>query len=112
MKLQGRTRKMNRVFQRNGEVSTPNILARKSERGLLPYCKIGAKSEGNNRPGPLVSVINFHCEIEPANLLQYYILIYIYIYILYYIRSDLFLYCDPVESGGLLKCIFPFSNPI
>jgi hypothetical protein len=24
--------------------------------GLLPYCKIGAKSEGNNRPGPLVSV--------------------------------------------------------
>jgi hypothetical protein len=36
-------------------VSTPNILATKSEGGLLPYCKIGAKSEGNNRPGPLVS---------------------------------------------------------
>jgi hypothetical protein len=35
-------------------VSTPNILARKSVGGLLPYCKIGAKSEGNNRPGPLV----------------------------------------------------------
>jgi hypothetical protein len=38
-------------------VSTPNILARKSEGGLLPYCKIGAKSEGNNRPGPLVSAL-------------------------------------------------------
>jgi hypothetical protein len=37
-------------------VSTPNILARKSEGGLLPYCKIGAKSEGYNRPGPLVSL--------------------------------------------------------
>jgi hypothetical protein len=36
-------------------VSTPNILARKSEGGLLPYCKIGAKLEGYNRPGPLVS---------------------------------------------------------
>jgi hypothetical protein len=39
-------------------VSTPNILVRKSEGGggggLLPYCKIGAKSEGYNRPGPLV----------------------------------------------------------
>jgi hypothetical protein len=39
-------------------VSTPNILARKSEGGLLPYCKIGAKSEGNNQPGPLVSEEN------------------------------------------------------
>jgi hypothetical protein len=38
-------------------VSTPNILARKSVGVLLQYCKIGAKSKGNNRPGPLVSVI-------------------------------------------------------
>jgi hypothetical protein len=37
-------------------VSTPNILARKSEWRLLSYCKIGAKSEGYNRPAPLVSV--------------------------------------------------------
>jgi hypothetical protein len=30
----------------------------------------------------LWSVINLHCEIEPANLLQYiYIYIYIYIYV-------------------------------
>jgi hypothetical protein len=37
-------------------VLTPNILARKSEEGPLPYCKIGAKSEGNNQPGHLVSM--------------------------------------------------------
>jgi hypothetical protein len=54
MKLQGRTRKIT-----NGEVSTPNILARKSEGGLLPYCKIGAKSEGYNRLGPLVSEAHY-----------------------------------------------------
>jgi hypothetical protein len=39
-------------------VSTPNILARKSGLGPLPYCKIGAKSEGYNRPGPLVHKTN------------------------------------------------------
>jgi hypothetical protein len=33
----------------------PNILARKSEEGPLPYCKTRAKLEGNSRPGPLVS---------------------------------------------------------
>jgi hypothetical protein len=41
-------------------VSTPNILARKSEKGqkgLLPYCKPGAVLEGNNQLGPLVNVI-------------------------------------------------------
>jgi hypothetical protein len=32
----------------------PNILARESEEGPLPFCKIGAESEGNNRPGHLV----------------------------------------------------------
>jgi hypothetical protein len=37
-------------------VSTPNILARKSEENVLPFCKIGAESEGNNRLGPLVSL--------------------------------------------------------
>jgi hypothetical protein len=31
----------------------PNILARASEDGLLPYCNTGVKSDGNNRPGPL-----------------------------------------------------------
>jgi hypothetical protein len=35
-------------------VSTPNILARKPEESPLPFCKIGAESEGNNWPGPLV----------------------------------------------------------
>jgi hypothetical protein len=40
-------------------VSISNILARKSEGGLLPYCKIGAKSEGNNRPVPLVRCNTF-----------------------------------------------------
>jgi hypothetical protein len=28
---------------------------RKSEEGALPYCRTGAESEGNNRPGPLVN---------------------------------------------------------
>jgi hypothetical protein len=32
----------------------PNILATKSEEGPLPYCKIGAESEGYKLPGPLV----------------------------------------------------------
>jgi hypothetical protein len=45
------------VFQRNGLVSAPNILARKSEEGLLPYYITGAKSEGNNPLGPLVNGI-------------------------------------------------------
>jgi hypothetical protein len=36
-------------------VSTPNILARKSEEGPLPYCETRAKLKGNNQPGPLVS---------------------------------------------------------
>jgi hypothetical protein len=39
-------------------VLTPNILASKSGEGPLPYCKIGAESEGNNRPGSLVSDVN------------------------------------------------------
>jgi hypothetical protein len=38
-------------------VSISNILARKSEKGSLPYCKIRAESEGNDQPGPLVSLI-------------------------------------------------------
>jgi hypothetical protein len=42
-------------FQRNGGVSTPNILARKSEEGPPPYCKTAAESEGYNQPGPLES---------------------------------------------------------
>jgi hypothetical protein len=33
---------------------TGNILAKKSGEGPLPYCKTGAESEGNNRPGLLV----------------------------------------------------------
>jgi hypothetical protein len=37
-------------------VVTPNILARKSGEGPLPYCKIRAKLEGYNQPGPFVSV--------------------------------------------------------
>jgi hypothetical protein len=39
----------------NGEVLTPNILARKSEERLLPHCKKETKSEDSNQPGPLVS---------------------------------------------------------
>jgi hypothetical protein len=35
------------ILQRNSGVSTPNILARKSEEGPLPYCRTGAESEGN-----------------------------------------------------------------
>jgi hypothetical protein len=38
-------------------VSTLNILAKKAEEGPLPYCKTGAKLEGSNQPGPLVSVV-------------------------------------------------------
>jgi hypothetical protein len=37
-------------------VSTPNILAKRSEEGPVPYCKTGAESDGNNQLGPLVSV--------------------------------------------------------
>jgi hypothetical protein len=37
-------------------VSTPNIVDRRSEEGPLPYCKIGAKSEGYNRPGHIISI--------------------------------------------------------
>jgi hypothetical protein len=44
----------NCVLKRNSEVSTPNILTRKSEEGPLPYCRTGVESEGNNRPGPLL----------------------------------------------------------
>jgi hypothetical protein len=36
-------------------MSTPNILAKKSEEVPVPYCKTEAESEDNNRPGPLVS---------------------------------------------------------
>jgi hypothetical protein len=35
-------------------MSTANILARKSEKSPVPYCKTGAESEGNNQPDPLV----------------------------------------------------------
>jgi hypothetical protein len=31
------------------------ILTSKSKDGVLPYCKTGAESDGNNQPGPLVS---------------------------------------------------------
>jgi hypothetical protein len=34
----------------NSAMSTPNILARKSEEGPLPYCKTGAESDGNGSP--------------------------------------------------------------
>jgi hypothetical protein len=37
----------------NIELSTANILARKSEEALLPYCKTGAESSVNNPPGPI-----------------------------------------------------------
>jgi hypothetical protein len=50
MKLQWRSGKQNCIFQGNGGVSTPNILARKAGKGPLPSCKTGAESEGNNRP--------------------------------------------------------------
>jgi hypothetical protein len=43
------------VLQRNSGLSTPNILARKSKEVPLSYCRTGAKSEGNNQPGLLVS---------------------------------------------------------
>jgi hypothetical protein len=42
------------TFKKNGYLTTHNILARKSEGGILPYCKIGANSVVYNRPGPLV----------------------------------------------------------
>jgi hypothetical protein len=45
--------KLSCILQTNGDVSTSNILARKSEDSLLPYCKTGARSKGYNRPGPL-----------------------------------------------------------
>jgi hypothetical protein len=43
------------VYYKETTVSTPNILAKESEEGPLPYCKTGAESEGNNRLGPFVS---------------------------------------------------------
>jgi hypothetical protein len=36
------------VFHGNSGVCTPNILARKSEEGPLPYIKTGAMLEGNS----------------------------------------------------------------
>jgi hypothetical protein len=36
------------AFSKEMVVSTPNILARKPEESPLPFCKIGAESEGNN----------------------------------------------------------------
>jgi hypothetical protein len=36
------------VCYKNSGMSTPNVLARKSGEGALPYCKTKAKSEGNN----------------------------------------------------------------
>jgi hypothetical protein len=37
-------------------MSTPSILARNSGEGSVPYYKTGDESEGNNRPGSLVSI--------------------------------------------------------
>lgn len=42
------------VFKRNYCVLTPDILAWKSEERPLSHCKIGAESDSNNQPGPLV----------------------------------------------------------
>jgi hypothetical protein len=42
------------VLQRNSRVSTPNITARKSGEGPLPYCKIGADSEVSIDKVPLL----------------------------------------------------------
>jgi hypothetical protein len=45
-------------------VSTPNILAKKSEEGPLPYCKTEAKLDGYNQPYQLVrkfQVLDFYC---------------------------------------------------
>jgi hypothetical protein len=47
------------VFSKEMVVSTPNILARKSQEDPLSYHKIGAESEDNNRPGPLVRLRTF-----------------------------------------------------
>jgi hypothetical protein len=49
--------KQKRVLQTIVGVSTHNISAMKSEEGLLTCCKIGAKSEGYNRPVLLVTQI-------------------------------------------------------
>jgi hypothetical protein len=46
--------KINLCIKKNCLVSTSNILARKSAESPMSYCKIGAKSEGYNWPGPLV----------------------------------------------------------
>jgi hypothetical protein len=53
--LQCKSEKWICVLQRNSGVSTPNILAWKSEEGPMPLCNIGAESEGNNRLGDLIS---------------------------------------------------------
>lgn len=45
------------VLQRNSGVPTPNILAKKSKMGPLPYSTTGAKLDGNKWPGPLVNFI-------------------------------------------------------
>jgi hypothetical protein len=50
----------NKMVQPNGGVSTPNILARKSEEGPLPYYKTRAKLEGNNQLGPLLEQSGVH----------------------------------------------------
>jgi hypothetical protein len=47
--------KQNHVLRRNREVLTPNILARKSEVGPVPYCKTRAKYDGNTRQGLFVN---------------------------------------------------------
>jgi hypothetical protein len=44
----------NKIITNSG-MSIPNILARESEEGPLPYCKTGAQSDGNGSP----------CEMNP-----------------------------------------------
>jgi hypothetical protein len=48
----------NCIFQTKSRESMPDIFARKSEEGLLPYCRSGAKSEGYKWLGPLVNTIS------------------------------------------------------
>jgi hypothetical protein len=53
------------VLQRKSVVLTPNISAKKSEEGPLPYCKTKAESEAfNHQLGPLVS------KLQTTNILH------------------------------------------
>lgn len=42
------------MYYKDGGVSISDILTIKSEEGPQPYCKSGAKLEGNSWPGFLV----------------------------------------------------------